>query len=197
MRSGISASSSPRKRYYADDDDDDGGGEDDDDDECRVLRELSPAKPRPAAPTGRRACLMRASVCTCAHIHTMPGPSRPAHKSASASCAPIVCHRRRVRGDLVDDSAWLRSFRSRGREPRARNTSFSFLSVARYTNRDRPRQRQKVIPTRLLIVTIRARIIISTRVRCWTRRVVWITLESSTKRRDIYCKYYDKFSSPH
>lgn len=44
---------------------------------------------------------------TCMHIHTYVRDgcarvSQPAHKSGFASCAPIVCHRHRVREDLVD-----------------------------------------------------------------------------------------------
>lgn len=63
----------------------------------RVLRELSPVNSDDRKENSHM----------CMHIHTYvwDGHARvlqPAHKSGFASCAPIVCHRHRVREDLVD-----------------------------------------------------------------------------------------------
>jgi len=60
------------------------------------------------------------------HVHAMPTLSQSAYKSSSASCTPIVCHRCRVRGDLVHDSARLQSF------PFARGISRAYTRNAGY-----------------------------------------------------------------
>lgn len=75
---------------------------------------------------------------TCMHIHTYVRDGRarvsqPAHKSGFASCAPIVCHRHRVREDLVDAIPFGYNL---SRRCNSRMRIISFYSIVRYDSYD-------------------------------------------------------------